>query len=75
MSKLDLLKDKPQRLFFSYLLPSMCSNVFTSIYVITDTMMVGHGVGKEGLVALNLLLPMFNVFFAFGYMFGVGGLF
>lgn len=73
MSKLDLLKDKPRRLFFSYLLPSMCSNVFTSIYVITDTMMVGHGVGKDGLVALNLLLPVFNVFFAFGYMFGVGG--
>ncbi|MDE7366309.1 MAG: MATE family efflux transporter [Lachnospiraceae bacterium] len=73
MSRLDLLKDKPQKLFFSYLLPSMCSNVFTSIYVITDTMMVGHGVGKEGLVALNLLLPVFNVFFAFGYMFGVGG--
>lgn len=73
MNGLDLLKDKPRRLFFSYLLPSMCSNVFTSIYVITDTMMVGHGVGKEGLVALNLLLPVFNGFFAFGYMFGVGG--
>lgn len=73
MSRLDLLKDKPQRLFFSYLLPAMCSNVFTSIYVITDTMMIGHGVGKEGLVALNLLLPFFQFFFAFGYMFGVGG--
>lgn len=73
MAKLDLLKDDPRRLFFSYLLPSMCSNVFTSIYVITDTMMVGHGVGEDGLVALNLLLPFFSGFFAFGYMFGVGG--
>ena len=61
MAKLDLLKDDPRRLFFSYLLPSMCSNVFTSIYVITDTMMVGHGVGEDGLVALNLLLPTIMV--------------
>ena len=73
MSKWDLLTEQPKRLFLRYLIPAICSNVFLSIYVITDTMMIGHGIGSDGLVALNILLPLYQLFFAFGYMFGIGG--
>lgn len=73
MKKYNLIQDKPHILFARYLLPSLSSTVFLSAYVIADTMMIGHGVGQNGLVALNLLLPIFSLFFAFGYMFGVGG--
>ncbi len=71
--KTDILNDKPSKVFGAYLLPSICSAVFVSVYVITDTVMVGHGVGSVGLTALNILLPLFSVYFAFGYLFGTGG--
>lgn len=61
------------KLFLKYLVPSMLSTVFVSVYVITDTMMIGHGVGEDGLVALNIILPLFSLMYAIGYLFGVGG--
>lgn len=61
------------KLFLKYLIPSMLSTVFVSVYVITDTMMIGHGVGEDGLVALNIILPMFSLMYAIGYLFGIGG--
>ena len=45
----------------------------TSIYILADTMMIGRGVGPVGIAALNLLLPVFSLFFGTGMMFGVGG--
>ena len=36
-------------------------------------MMIGHGVGPDGLTALNIMLPMFSVFMSVGYMIGIGG--
>lgn len=61
------------KLFFKYLVPSMLSTVFVSIYIITDTMMIGHGIGEDGLIALNIVLPLFSVMYAVGYLFGIGG--
>ena len=68
-----LLKEAPSRLYLRYLLPSLCGCFFTSFYIITDTMMIGHGVGPDGLTALNIMLPMFSVFMSVGYMIGIGG--
>ncbi|MDD6213433.1 MAG: MATE family efflux transporter [Clostridiales bacterium] len=73
MDASDLLREKPGRLFARYLIPALASSIFTSFYVITDTMMIGKGVGEHGLTALNILLPLYSVFMAIGYMFGVGG--
>lgn len=61
------------KLFFKYLVPSMLSTVFVSIYIITDTMMIGHGIGEDGLIALNIVLPLFSAMYAVGYLFGIGG--
>ena len=73
MPTFDLLQDNPRKLFGRYLLPSISATFVTSIYIIVDTIMIGRGVGSDALVALNLVLPVFSLLFAFGMLFGVGG--
>ena len=69
----NLLEDQIKTLYGKYLLPSISATLVTSIYILADTMMVGRGVGAVGIAALNLLLPVFSLFFGTGMMFGVGG--
>ena len=69
----DLLKDDVKSLFFRYLLPSISATLVTSIYVLADTVIIGKGIGEEAVAALNLVLPLFTVFFGTGLLFGVGG--
>lgn len=69
----QFLKEKPSRLFLSYLIPSISATLVTSIYILADTMMIGKGVGAVGIAALNLLLPIFSVYIGTGILFGVGG--
>lgn len=73
MQQVDLLKDEPSKLFLRYLLPSISATLVTSIYILADTIIIGKGVGSEGIAALNLLLPLFALFFGTGLLFGVGG--
>lgn len=73
MKTLDLLKDNPNKLFHSYLIPSISSTLVTSIYVLVDTIMIGQGIGDIGLSALNLILPVFATYNAIGVLFGIGG--
>ena len=70
---MNLGTDKETTLYAKYLLPTICAMVFNAVYIITDTIMVGKGIGEDGLVALNLLLPIFSMYFGVGYLFGVGG--
>ena len=73
MKKPDLLQEPIQNLFISYLLPSISATLVTSIYILADTIMIGKGIGSLGIAALNIILPIFNLFFGFGMLFGVGG--
>lgn len=70
---MNLERDKETTLYRKYLLPTMCAMAFNAIYIITDTLMIGKGIGEGALVALNLLLPIFSVYFGMGYLFGIGG--
>lgn len=70
---MDLLHEDTRKLFFKYLLPSISATLVTSIYVLADTIMIGKGVGPRGIAALNLILPVFNLFFGTGLLLGVGG--
>ncbi|NLL64191.1 MAG: MATE family efflux transporter [Clostridiaceae bacterium] len=45
----------------------------TSLYVLGDTMIVGRGLGTQGLAALNLSIPIINVFTGLGLLCGIGG--
>lgn len=73
MHQVDLLKDEPSKLFGRYLIPSISATLVTSIYILADTIIIGKGVSSEGIAALNLLLPIFALFFGTGLLFGVGG--
>ena len=71
--KLDLQKDNIKKLFFSYLAPSICGTIVTSIYILIDTIMIGKGISNYAVAGLNILLPLYTLFFGTGLLFGVGG--
>lgn len=73
MKTINLLEDQVRSLFLKYLVPSVSATLVTSIYILADTMMIGRGVGAVGIAALNLLLPLFSLFFGTGVLLGVGG--
>lgn len=70
-------KPRPHRrlrhLYLAYLWPSVAGMIVTSFYVFVDTIFVGRALGSEGLAALELALPLYNVFLALGSLFGLGG--
>ena len=68
-----LVNEPVSKLFFRYLVPAILANMVTSIYILADTIIIGKGIGIDAIAALNILLPLFNVFFGFGLLFGVGG--
>lgn len=68
-----LLTEPVSKIFFCYLIPAIMANMVTSIYVLADTIIIGKGIGMEAMAALNIILPLFNIFFGIGLLFGVGG--
>ena len=69
----DLLDGNIKRTFFKYLIPSVGGMLGTSLYILGDTMIVGRGLGSVGLAALNVSIPINNVFNGMGLLFGIGG--
>lgn len=70
---MDLGKDNVARLFLRHLLPTLTGMVFSSVFVVADGIMVGRGVGADGLAAVNLISPLFTLSTGLGLMFGMGG--
>lgn len=70
---MDLAKDNLWKIFLKYLIPVMSAALFTSFYYVADTVMIGHGIGGDGLVALNIMIPVFSPLYGIGYFFGIGG--
>lgn len=73
MNTKDFIEKPVNHLFFHYLIPAICATMVTSIYVLADTIIIGKGIGATAVAALNIALPVYNVFFGFGLLFGVGG--
>ncbi|MDD3570379.1 MAG: MATE family efflux transporter [Lachnospiraceae bacterium] len=71
--QIDLLSDSTNSLFLRYLLPSISATLVTSIYILADTVMIGKGIGSNGIAAINIVIPIFTIFFGLGLLFGVGG--
>lgn len=68
-----LLSEDIEKTFFSYLIPAVFGMLGTSLYVLGDTMIVGRFLGAQGLAALNISIPVINLFTGMGLLFGVGG--
>lgn len=73
MNTNTLTTENVSKLFFRYLLPAIMGTMVTSIYVLADTIIIGKGIGIDAMAALNIVLPLFNIFFGNGLLFGVGG--
>lgn len=62
-----------KRNFFKYIFFNMLSMIGMSCYVLADTLFISNGVGLNGLAALNLTLPVYNLIFGLGALIGIGG--
>ena len=61
----DMTKGKPLPLIFRFSLPLMASGLLQQFYTITDTIIVGRGVGIQALAALGAS-DWINWFFLWG---------
>ena len=59
-------------LLLMYALPSVVSQVISSVYNICDRIFIGHGVGALAIAGLAITLPIINIIHAFGALIGVG---
>lgn len=55
-----------------FVLPCIMTMVFTSIFVMSDGLIVSNFINETALAAINLALPVTSLFLAIGLMFGSG---
>ena len=58
--------------FIKYVSQNMLGMLGMSFYILADTFFISKAVGADGITALNLVLPLYNLIFAIGAMIGVG---
>lgn len=69
----EIIEGKFSGVFFKYLITSILGMLGSALYVLGDTMIVGRLLGSDGLAALNISIPIINVYTGLGLLFGVGG--
>ncbi len=62
----------PTKLFFRCALPSMVTMAFGALYQIADGLFVGRFIGEDALAAVNLIMPIIMMVFAFSNMVATG---
>lgn len=71
--KIQLSDHFTMRRLVRFTLPSIIMMVFTSIYTVVDGLFVANLVGSDALASINIVMPLFLVLGAFGFMLGTGG--
>jgi putative MATE family efflux protein len=56
-----------------FALPTILMMVSTSTYVMVDGLIISNMISTDALAAANIIMPLFSVFTAFGFMFATGG--
>ncbi len=69
---LDFAGGDIPRLFRAIFFPTLVGMVFNALLTIIDGIFVGHGVGPDGIAAVNIVAPLFMVVTGLGLMFGIG---
>ncbi len=62
----------PTKLFFRCAIPSVINMVFGALYQIADGLFVGRFIGEDALAAVNLIMPIIMIVFAFSNMMATG---
>lgn len=70
---IDLGSSPISKLFFSYYFPAIVSMLSVTIHQITDGLILGQQVGKDGVAAIGLYAPVLILFIAIILMFMIGG--
>lgn len=69
---IDFRNEEIGKLFTQFFFPTLLGMVFNMAFIITDGIFVGHGIGPQGLAAINLVGPIMMLINGLGMMFGVG---
>jgi putative efflux protein, MATE family len=69
---LSLGTEKVGKLLMQYALPAIVAMTASSLYNITDSIFIGHGVGADAIAGLAITFPLMNLAAAFGSLIGVG---
>lgn len=69
---IDFGKMNIPQLFVKLLVPTVLGMVFSAIFIITDGIFVGKGIGSDALAAVNITAPLFLINTGVALMFGIG---
>jgi putative MATE family efflux protein len=69
---LSLGTEDAGKLLMQYAIPAIIAMTASSVYNITDSIFIGHGVGPLALSGLAITFPLMNLAAAFGSLVGVG---
>lgn len=69
----ELGTEKIGKLLRQYAVPAIIAMTASSLYNITDSIFIGHGVGALALSGLAICFPLMNLAAAFGSLVGAGG--
>lgn len=72
MKKLDLGKEKINKLLLSFAIPCVISMLINSVYNIVDQIFIGKGVGTVGNAATNVIFPLVLIYGAIASLIGNG---
>jgi len=61
------------RRLFTFVLPTISTMIFLSVYGIVDGLFISNFVGKVAFASVNVTFPIFSVLGVFGLMIGTGG--
>lgn len=69
---IDLANGKIAPTYARILVPTFLGMLSTAVFLLTDGIFVGHGIGSDALAAVNIVQPVFTVATAIGMMFAAG---
>ena len=69
---IDFGRENISKLFRKMLYPTLLGMLFSAVFIITDGIFVGHGLGSDALAAINIVAPLFLFSTGIGLMFGMG---
>lgn len=69
---IDFERDRVSVLFRKLLIPTLLGTLSISAVTAIDGIFVGHGVGADGVAAVNIVVPIYLIMSGLGMMIGVG---
>lgn len=69
---IDFERDRVSALFRKLLIPTLLGTISISAVTAVDGIFVGHGVGADGVAAVNIVVPIYQIMSGIGLMIGAG---